>query len=184
MFLNVLLSTRETVITVILIIIGVALLAYLILLSVSFYFMHYFKRDINIKKDSINLILFQKIDLLIKLSLIMEPFLEENNPLRLMSDNKEFKLYQKIEPSEFEEFYVYTEKMLQLAQKVYIDSDLNEYKKTVEEIFLTIEELNQKYFQATQLYNTSVIAYNYWYNLFSTKWVKKLFFMKTIDSIK
>lgn len=185
MFMHTLLSFNTTVtIAIIAIVISVVILSYLVLLITSFIFMHNFKTDILRKKDFLNVTLYQKIDLLIKLSDLLSEYLDEKDPLKILGQNDELKAYQKLNAEEFEEFYNYSEKMLQNAQKIYINYDLKEKKKKVEEIFLAIGELNEKYFQAVQLYNTSVVAYNYWYNFFSTKWVKKLFFIKKIDTIK
>ena len=178
MFMHILLSFNTTVtIAIIAIVISVVILSYLVLLITSFIFMHNFKTDILRKKDFLNVTLYQKIDLLIKLSDLLSEYLDEKDPLKILGQNDELKAYQKLNAEEFEEFYNYSEKMLQNAQKIYINYDLKEKKKKVEEIFLAIGELNEKYFQAVQLYNTSVVAYNYWYNFFSTKWVKKLFFI-------
>ncbi len=185
MFMHILLSFNTTVtISIIAIVISVIILFYLVLLITTFVFMHNFKIDILRKKDFLNVTLYQKIDLLIKLSDLLSEHLDEKDPLKILGQNDELKAYQKLNAEEFEEFYGYSEKMLQNAQKIYINYDLKEKKKQVEEIFLAIGELNEKYFQAVQLYNTSVVAYNYWYNFFSTKWVKKLFFIKKIDTIK
>ena len=184
MFMHILLSFNTTVtISIIAIVISVIILFYLVLLITTFVFMHNFKIDILRKKDFLNVTLYQKIDLLIKLSDLLSEHLDEKDPLKILGQNDELKAYQKLNAEEFEEFYRYSEKMLQNVQKIYINYDLKE-KKQVEEIFLAIGELNEKYFQAVQLYNTSVVAYNYWYNFFSTKWVKKLFFIKKIDTIK
>ena len=185
MFMHILLSFNTTVtISIIAIVISVIILFYLVLLITTFVFMHNFKIDILRKKDFLNVTLYQKIDLLIKLSDLLSEHLDEKDPLKILGQNDELKAYQKLNAEEFEEFYGYSEKMLQNAQKIYINYDSKEKKKQVEEIFLAIGELNEKYFQAVQLYNTSVVAYNYWYNFFSTKWVKKLFFIKKIDTIK
>ena len=185
MFMHILLSFNTTVtISIIAIVISVIILFYLVLLITTFVFMHNFKIDILRKKDFLNVTLYQKIDLLIKLSDLLSEHLDEKDPLKILGQNDELKAYQKLNAEEFEEFYGYSEKMLQNAQKIYINYDLKEKKKQVEEIFLAIGELNEKYFQAVQLYNTSVVAYNYWYNFFSTKWVKKLFFIKKMDTIK
>lgn len=183
--INLLSFDKNVILAIISIILGLILLVYLIIIIVSFSFMHNFKKDINRRKDFINVTLYQKLTLLSRLSEIMKPFLKDNEPLKIMGENEELKKYQKLDAQEFEEFYVYSEKILQNAQKIYINFDLNdEDKRKVEEIFLAIAELNEKYFQAVQLYNTSVVAYNYWYNLSTTRWIKKILFLKTIETIK
>lgn len=185
MFMNIYISlSNEDVLVILGIALALLVLAYIILVIVSFSFMLNFKKDINRRKDFINVTLYQKCDLLIKLSYIMDPYLKESDPLKIFAQNDELKTYQRLEANEFEEFYNYTEKMLQKCQSIYINYDLKDKKTSVEEIFLTIGELNEKYFQTVQLYNTSVVGYNYRYNFFSTKWIKKIFFIKKIDTIK
>ena len=171
-YLSLLSLDSDGILVIILIILGLLLLIYLIIVIVSFSFMSNFKRDINRRKDFINVTLYQKLTLLSRLSEIMKDYLKENDPLKIMGANEDLKKYQKLTAQEFE-------------QKIYINFDLDEdSKRKVEEIFLTIAELNDKYFQAVQLYNTSVVAYNYWYNFSTTRWIKKILFMKTIDTIK
>lgn len=183
--INLLSFDKNVILVIISIILGLILLAYLIIIIVSFSFMHNFKKDINRRKDFINVTLYQKLNLLSRLSEIMKPFLKDKEPLKIMGENEELKKYQKLNAQEFEEFYIYSEKILQNAQKIYINFNLNdEDKRKVEEIFLAIAELNEKYFQAVQLYNTSVVAYNYWYNFSTTRWIKKILFLKTIKTIK
>ena len=186
MFRNVYISLDSNgILTIVFITLGLLVLIYLILVITSFGFMLNFKKDINRRKDFLNVTLYQKFDLLMKLEKVMDPFLKENEPLKIFASNEELKQYQKLDAKEFDEFYAYSEKILQNAQKIYINFDLNEEdKKKVEEIFLTIGDLNDKYFQSVQLYNTSVVAYNYWYNFFSTKWIKKILLIKKIDTIK
>ena len=73
--------------------------------------------------------------------------------------------------------------MITEIQKIYINNDLEELKKPVEVFFKNIEEMNEKYYQTSQLYNTKVIGYNYWRNFFSTKWLKKILHIKEKQTI-
>ena len=70
------------------------------------------------------------------------------------------------------------------AQKIYIDCDLGAEKKEVEGIFLAISDINKNYLETVQIYNRLVIGYNYWRNLFSTRWFKHILFIREKKSIK
>ena len=94
------------------------------------------------------------------------------------------KKYTKLKVEEIEEFYSYTEKILKDAQKIYIDCDLGAEKIEVEGIFLAISDINKNYLETVQIYNSLVIGYNYWRNLFSTRWFKHILFIREKKSIK
>lgn len=177
-------NEARTALIIFFLILGLILALYIAIIITSFAFMRQFKKDIKRRKDFINLLIFQKNDLLYKLSIILEKYLSKEDSLSEYINDEDLHLYKKLDAKEFEDFYMFTEKMLQNAQKIYINNNLEADKSKVDEIFLTIAELNDKYFQAVQLYNTSVVGYNYWYNLFSTKRIKKILFIKTIETIK
>ena len=106
-YLSLLSLDSDGILVIILIILGLLLLIYLIIVIVSFSFMSNFKRDINRRKDFINVTLYQKLTLLSRLSEIMNDYLKENDPLKIMGANEDLKKYQKLSAQEFEEFYAY-----------------------------------------------------------------------------
>lgn len=157
---------------------------YISILSISFIYMAKFNNDLKKKRESLNIGIYQKCEYLNKLAIILEKYLNENSPLKIFSLNEEFKKYTKLKVDEIEEFYSYTEKILKDAQKNYIDYDLGAEKKEVEGIFLAISDINKNYLETVQIYNSLVIGYNYWRNLFSTRWFKHILFIREKKSIK
>lgn len=146
--------------------------------------MRVFKRKIKQGKEKINVILFQKYDSLMKFATLYKDKIRPNSPLMIFSNNEELKKYNELNPSEFEEFSSYCDSMANYAKKIFInDSDETNFSYG-KEILDNIEELNVKFLEAIQLYNTNVIGFNYWRNLFSTKWIKRILFIKEIDPIK
>ena len=159
-------------------------LIYLITVVLSFAFMLNFRKKIKKGKETINVVLFQKNDSLMKLASLLQEHLKEDNPLAIFAKNEELKKYNELKAEEFDEFYNYSEKILNCAQRIYISYDFSINDSYIKDVFLTLVELNNKYFESVQLYNTNVIGYNYWRNLFSTRWIKNILFIKEIDTIK
>lgn len=162
----------------------VLFLGYILLLAFSFIFMRNFSKDISKKIDFLNLSLYQKCEAINMIISILDAYIKPNNPLYIFSKNENYKEYHRFSVNEIEEFYIYTEKMVTEVQKIYINNDLSSHKKEVENFLKNIEEMNEKFHQTSQLYNTSVVGYNYWRNFFSTKWIKKIFFIKEKQTIK
>lgn len=162
----------------------VLFLGYILLLAFSFIFMRNFSKDISKKIDFLNLSLYQKCEAINMIISILDAYIKPNNPLYIFSKNENYKEYHRFNVNEIEEFYIYTEKMVTEVQKIYINNDLSSHKKEVENFLKNIEEMNEKFHQTSQLYNTSVVGYNYWRNFFSTKWIKKIFFIKEKQTIK
>ena len=158
-------------------------IAYLLLICCTSFFMYSFSREINKKLEFLNLIIYQKCEAINQISEELSKYINETNPLYLFLNNPNYKEYHKLSTAEIEEFYYYTEKMITEIQKIYINNDLEELKKPVEHFFKNVEDMNEKYYQTSQLYNTKVIGYNYWRNFFSTKWLKKILHIKEKQTI-
>ncbi len=185
MFLEKLISVDYTAILIaIIVLVVLCLLVYVMVVVLSFTFMHVFKRKLKKGKQSINLILYQKNDCLLKLSALYRDKLANDTPIVRYLNNEEYKKFTELKVEEFEDFYNFLEKMLSYVQKAYVTYAIEDKESFVRDLFLTISELNNKYLQAIQLYNTNVIGYNYWRNLFSTRWIKNLLFIKNINTIK
>lgn len=184
MFLNILVSVDYNAILITITVIAIMILIlYMTLIILSFSFMHVFKKKINKGKEVINVVLFQKYESLMKISELYKDIISADSPLAIFGTNEYLKKYNVLKAEEFENFYNYSESILNEAKKVFVNYDLEDMS-LINEIFNTIEELNKKYFEAIQLYNTNVIGYNYWRDLFSTRWLKNLLFIKKIDTIK
>ena len=169
---------------IITIIVIILFLAYSLLLGCSFLFMNIFSSECNKKVEFLNLTIFQKCEAINMTCEKLRPYIKESDPLFVFSQNQDYKKYHFLTVEEIEEFYFYTEKMIMEIQKIYINNELNENKIIVEDFLRSIEDMNEKYYQASQLYNTKVIGYNYWRNFFSTKWLKKLLHINEKQTMK
>lgn len=185
MFLKILVSVDYGAIlaTIIVILLMVAIL-YITLVVLSFVFMKIFKNKIRQGREKINVILFQKYDSLMKFVSLYKDKIKPNSPLLRFSNNEEFQKFNELMPNEFEEFSSYCDSMVTYAKKIFINESDDQNFSYGKEILDNIEELNVKFLEAIQLYNTNVIGFNYWRNLFSTKRIKNILFIKEIDPIK
>lgn len=185
MFLKILVSVdyRAILATIIVVLLMIVIL-YITLLVFSFVFMSVFKNKIKQGKEKINVILFQKYDSLMKFISLYKDKIKPNSPLLIFSNNEELQKYNELKPEEFEEVSSYYESMVTYAKKIFINENDELNFSYGKEILDNIEELNNKFLEAIQLYNTNVIGFNYWRNLFSTKRIKNILFIKEIEPIK
>ena len=185
MIFNKLISIDYNAILITVIVIAVLLFAiYFTIIILSFIFMKSFKNKLKKGRRSINLILFQKNDCLLKLGELYKDKLNDNSPIKRYLNNPQYRKFVEIKVDEFDDFYNFSEKILNLEQKAYVLYGAGDNESYVKEIFSALSELNNKYLQAIQLYNTNVIGYNYRRNFFSTKRIKNLLFIKNINTIK
>lgn len=185
MFANILVSVDYGAILISIIVISLMLLIlYIALVTTSFVFMKIFKNKIKQGKEKINVILFQKYDSLMKFATLYKDKIKEDSPLYRFLKNEELQKYTELTVDEFEDFYNYCETLLNYAKKIFISSEDDTNFSYGKEILDNIEELNTKFLESIQLYNTNVIGFNYWRNLFSTKWLKNILFIKEIKTIQ
>ena len=159
-------------------------LVYVVYVSISFFFMKSFKKKINTSSETINVLIYQKIQSLYECSDILMKLGYDNPKLLEFAKDNKTKKYEKVEPKEFDKFFSGTEKLYTVVKSVCVNLKAIDDTKELVNHLKTIDELNTKYFESIQLYNTYVVGFNYWRNLFFTKWVKVLFRKDEIDTIK
>lgn len=176
---------QEQIRTFLLIVIILTLVViYLVYVLISFFFMHQFKHKIITTLDSINVLLYQKYETLDMSahSLFSQGY---ENPRLIEFDSKnQFKNYKSVAANKLEVIYNDSESIYTIVKSVVVNLKTSDDIKTITGYLNTIDQLNVKYFETVQLYNTYVVGYNYWRNLFFTKWIKVLFRKEEIDTIK
>lgn len=95
-----------------------------------------------------------------------------NSEFNKVSKDNVSKMFNKLELSKKE------------LESIFVNKVENYDKDKVMMLFSSFKEISEHYTEMTQAYETYVIGYNYWRNLFSTKWIKKLFRIKEITSLK
>ncbi len=160
------------------------LCVYIVYVMVSFHFMKNFKRKIDTSSETINVLIFQKFQNLYEISNILLKLGYDNPKLLDFIKNQKTIKYKKIEAKNFDNVYNDTEKTYSIIKSVCVNLKNSDDTRELVNILKTIDELNKKYFETIQLYNTYVVGFNYWRNLFFTKWVKVLFRKDEIDTIK
>jgi len=156
--------------------------AYLIMLILSFSLMNRFKKKIKKQGEKVNIIIYQKFEVLSELSLILDTYIKSESRLKHLT-KEEIKNYISLSPESFSEVYSISNQLTSRAQKIYVDNDFNGKQKEVDLLFESLSELDSKYFESIQTYNSYVLGYNYWRNLKTTRWLKNLFKAKRIESI-
>ena len=172
----------ENFISTFTIVISSILITYIAYLIFSFVFMHSFKKKVNTSKRTLNILLYQKAQALYKICDLLDGNINEFESLKKFNEEKEGKDYKDIKPEFFREKYLELEDLYKISNKILIDKKIKNVDLIKKE-FSVVEDSNERYFSASQAYNANVVGFNYWRNLFMTKWVKKLFGIKEIGLI-
>lgn len=165
-------------------IVVVILIVYIGYIVVSFFFMRRFVEKIENIKKTISVLIYQKYE---GLDFVAESLIKEgvnNRKLKEFSSGNEFNKYTKITADEFEIDFDASEEAYNFIKGIFQDLKYCDSLDNIKNLMLSIDSINSKYYESIQLYNTYVVGYNYWRNLFFTKWVKKLFKKEEYDSIK
>jgi hypothetical protein len=157
---------------------------YVVYVCVSFYFMHNFKKRIENGRQAINVVLYQKFQTLDTVSDLLIKIGYDNPKLIEFDKLDEFKKYTKIDAKDFEGVFNYSEGIYMLVKSVCVNLKRSDDLNDIKALLKTIDSLNYKYFESIQLYNTNIVGFNYWRNLFFTKWIKVLFRKDEMDTIK
>ncbi len=166
------------------VVIAFFLVAYIVYVLISFYFMNSFKKKIDTGCQSINVLIYQKIQSLYECSSILVKLGYDNPKLLEFIKTQKEKTYEKAEAKEFDAYFSKTENIYSIVKSVCVNLKRTDDTKDLVNNLKNIDDLNRKYFENIQLYNTYVVGFNYWRNLFFTKWVKVLFRKDEIDTIK
>lgn len=165
-------------------VISIIVFLYLIYILVSFFFMNEFKKKINVKVEAINVIIYQKYQLEDQTSSLLIMNGHNNKELKAFDDSDAFKNYKKIDAKQFEQAFNNSESSYKLIKRICAEIKLDEELEQIKINLKLIDDLDSKYFESIQLYNTYVVGYNYWRNLLFTRWIKVLFRKDEIDTIK
>ena len=160
------------------------ILLYVLFVTMSFYFMHVFKKKLNIGKESINVLIYQKITTLYECANNLLKLGYDNPKLIEFIKNEELRKYRVVEVKEFEGLFSKTEEIYATVKKVCTNLKREDNYRDIVNNLETIDNLNSKYFETIQLYNTYVVGFNYWRNLYFTRWIKVLLRKDEIDTIK
>lgn len=172
----------EKIITTFVIVISAILITYIAYLVFSFVFMFSFKKKVNISKKKLNILLYQKAQALYKICDLLDFNINDYPLLSEFNKNVDGKEYKSIKPENFREKYLELEDLYKNSSKVLANKSIKNIELIKKE-FHVVEDCNDRYFVASQSYNSNVVGFNYWRNLFMTKWVKKLFGIKEINLI-
>ena len=165
-------------------IILIFVLAYIIYVAISFFFMKQFKKKILNYRKRINVVIYQKYQELDNASEIIIKLGYGTNDINKFAKADEFNKYKEIDVKDFDSSFTKSEisyKKLKTAITNLKFSD--DYGELIGKLKI-IDGLNSRYYESIQLYNTYVIGYNYWRNLLFSKWIKVLFKKDEIDTIR
>jgi len=165
-------------------IILILLFIYLIYIGISVFFMRVFSKKIETTRQVISVVVYQKYE---SLDFTAESLIKlgySNAKLEAFAKADEYKEYKSILAKEFDESYKHSEEAYGIIKSVCLNLKISDNLSEIKSSLQLIDALNSKYFESVQLYNTYVIGYNYWRNLFFTKWIKILFKKEEIETIK
>ena len=160
------------------------LFLYIVYVLISFFFMKSFKKKIDTGCETINVLMYQKIQSLYECSCILMKLGYDNPKLLEFVRTQKEKPYEKVQAKDFDDAFNKIENIYSTVKSVCVNLKRVDDTKDLVNNLKNIDDLNTKYFENKQLYNTYVVGFNYWRNLFFTKWVKVLFRKDEIDTIK
>lgn len=177
--LNVFVNTNQDILFTLLIVFGALIITYLLYLIFCFSFMFAFRKKVNISKRKINLLLYQKAEALYSICKIIEEEVPNDNEINEFLKNYPYIEFHEYESNEFREAYT---KLDDLYKYILKKNDKNFLKKSdsIKKGYIVIEDCNNCYFAASQLFNSNATGFNYRRNLFLTKWIKNLFKIKEV----
>lgn len=158
------------------------LVAYILAIAFSFRFMSNFKKKIKNQSEKVNIIIYQKFELLSVLSQELDSYIREDSRLKNLK-KEEIKNYVSLSPQEFSDAYSISNQLAARAQKIYVSNEFNGRQRVIDHLIESLSDLDNKYFESIQIYNSFAIGYNYWRNLFSTRWIKNILKIKKIELI-
>lgn len=156
--------------------------SYSIYLVFDFSFMWAFKKKVNVSKKQINILIFQKAEVLYSLYENLKEVINEDSKIKVFFDEQEFITYKEIDPEKFQMIYIKFDELYKEYVQIMMHNKIDDPKK-IKQKFNLIEDINKRYFSSSQLYNSNVVGFNYWRNLFLTKWFKKMCGIKEIELI-
>ncbi|MBP5694601.1 MAG: hypothetical protein J6X03_04065 [Bacilli bacterium] len=163
--------------------VGITLtIAYFLAIFFSFRFMGNFKKKIKNQSEKVNIIIYQKFEILSTLSQELDSYIRDDSRLKHLK-KEEIKNYMSLSPKEFSDAYSISNQLAARAQKIYVSNEFNGRQRVIDQLLESLYDLDNKYFESIQIYNSFAIGYNYWRNLFSTRWIKNILKIKKIDLI-
>lgn len=155
---------------------------YIIYVLISFFFVIGFSKKMNTEIESLSVSLYQKANILKELNLLMAKFVNNNEVVQNFIKEDMLNEYQTLDVKDIKELNNKFNNVFNEFKNILINNRVENYKK-VSLNFNLYEDLEKRFFITSQIYNTNVVAFNYWRNLMFTKWVKKLFGIKEKESI-
>ncbi|HKL72938.1 MAG TPA: hypothetical protein VJY64_02050 [Candidatus Onthovivens sp.] len=166
------------------IVIAVIIIIYIGYIVFSFSFMSIFKKKIVTGQRAINVLIFQKADCLFAVLKYFEDIYKDNEVIKKFLNNDTLKVYNTLKPSDFHDLNIYLELVYKEIKKIYATNLIVRDLENIKSKFSLIDDINNRYFVNTQIYNGNVLAYTYWRNLLMTKYIKNIFKVENIESIK
>jgi hypothetical protein len=153
----------------------IVIVAYIFIILISFFAMHDITSKLKKSYKKMIIILFQKSDSLNKIFDI----LEKNDPSSFV--NRDLKKvffstnYEKEDPKMIGERFT---TLLNFEKKLVseiVNSSLGDSRVDVVSLLDAVSLLDKRFMQTKQSYNSLVVGYNYRLNVYTTRWVKRLF---------
>ena len=156
---------------------------YILLVINSFVFMFIFSIKLKRASHSINLILYQKADCLLRISKHMKTLVDNNQIIKDFVATTDINNYKVFDVKNFDHINKKENEIFKEIKLIYVNNKNIPDKEKVIALIKSYDDLCKNYAKQTQYYNTYVVGYNYWRNLFTTKWIKLLLKKKEKDLI-
>lgn len=161
----------------------IILLIYIGLVISSFCLMNSFKQKMDKCVESIRIDFFQMQESLNKILDLFKVYIDEKTYLDLKEKINKYE-FKNLSKDEFFICFSSFEVIKKTLEGIYINNFESTNNETINLLFSSFKDVTIHYTDMTQDFNSNAVGFNYWRNLYFTKWIKKLFKIEEVTSIK
>ena len=145
--------------------------------------MNSFKQKMDKCVESIRIDLFQMQESLNKILDLFKVYIDEKTYLDLKEKINKYE-FKNLSKDEFFICFSSFEVIKKTLEAIYINNFESTNNETINLLFSSFKDVTIHYTDMTQDFNSNAVGFNYWRNLYFTKWIKKLFKIEEVTSIK
>lgn len=165
--------------------VSVMVFVYLVVIILSFFFMGSFHKKLKNSKETIDVLIYQKAQIINKLIDLIIDKSKWDEKIKNFKNNLDLQGFTVVDKEKITSYWSFLSELYKVVVLSFSDN-VNQEKdeRTIKNLLMGLGEIDSKYNEQFQLYNTYVEGFNYWNNFFSTRWIKRVFRIKNRETLK